>query len=327
MPAQDTLKKDFVKILKQLSPHRHKWEIFSDWLEIAAICMHQLPYQNGELERDAAYETYEAKYMEAIKRYSRAELSEMAKLLGLTIKAHSLDFRDFLGEIAGDEGLLNEEGGQFFTPYSVCRMMAQMTVGNIDAQLQKNGTPLLVSEPAVGGGALVIACAEEVLGQKIDPRSHIQFDCVDVSRTCFNMAYIQLSALGLQAMVRHGNTLSLELWEHRPTTQRRLYDNWLQERRHSQCWETVRDLIVNPGSVINDNQADATPPPAAEDASASMEPAENLADGAQFSLFDENTFMPASADNAAAKKRTVVQLPPPEHRQLGFFDSQNQPEP
>ena len=285
--------------------------------------MHQLPYQNGELERDAAYKTYEAKYMEAIKRYSREELNEMAKLIGITIKAHSIDFGDFLGEIAGDEGLLNEDGGQFFTPYSVCRMMAKMTVGNVDTQLKEHGTPLLVSEPTVGGGAMVIACAEEVLSQNIDPRTHLQFDCIDVSRTAFNMAYIQLSALGLQCMVRHGNTLSLEMWEHRPTPQLRLFDTWLQERRQMQRLELMRDLIVNPNSVFANNQADAEPTPAAEDTPTPTETAENLADGAQISLFDESTFMPASADNAAAKKRNAVQLPPPEHRQLGFFDGQN----
>ncbi|MEM9804023.1 MAG: N-6 DNA methylase [Cyanobacteria bacterium P01_D01_bin.56] len=326
MTVYDTLKKNYVKILKQLSPHRHKWDIFSDWLEIAAISMHQLPYQSGELERDTAFETYEAKYMEAIKRYSREELSEMAKLLGITIQAYNTGFRDFLGELAGDEGLLNEAGGQFFTPYSVCRMMAKMTVGNVDAQLKEHGTPLLVSEPAVGGGAMVIACAEEIMSQKIDPRAYVQFDAVDISRTAFNMAYIGLSALGLQAMVRHGNTLSMEMWEHRPTPQLRLFDKWLQERRQTQRLETMRDLIVNPGSVINDNQADSTPPPAAEDVPEPLETAENLADGTQISLFDENTFMPADTDNAAAKRRNIVQLPPPEHRQLGLFNSQKQPE-
>ena len=48
------------------------------------------------------------------------------------------------------------------------------------------------------------------------------------------MAYIQLSALGLQAVVRHGNTLSDEYWEHRPTPQLRLFHQWLEKQRHSE---------------------------------------------------------------------------------------------
>ena len=226
-------KKPFLSKLQGLSHSRSPHRTFSDWLEIAAIALHQLPYQSGELARDAAFETLEQQYMEAIKPYSRDELTVFSELIALTLLAHHNDYSDFLGEIAGEAELLNQYGGQFFTPYHLCRAIAKMTLGDIATQVKEKGV-ITIAEPAVGAGALVIASAEEVASQGIDPRAHLQFDCTDVSRDAFNMAYIQLSAQNLQAVVRHGNTLSGEYWEHRPTPQLRLFHQWLERQRRSE---------------------------------------------------------------------------------------------
>ena len=236
-------KKPFLSKLRSLSHSHSSHRIFSDWLEIGAISLHQLPYHSGELAKDAAFERLEQRYMEAIKLYTKDELTVFAELLRLTTIAHHTGYGDFLGEIAGEAELLNQRGGQFFTPYSLCRMMAKMTFGNIAAQIKEKGV-LTIAEPAVGAGALVIASAEEVASQGIDPRAHLQFDCTDISRDAFNMAYIQLSALGLQAIVRHGNTLSDEYWEHRPTPQLRLFHHWLEtQQRTHRLVQAVRSLF------------------------------------------------------------------------------------
>ncbi|MEM9944880.1 MAG: N-6 DNA methylase [Cyanobacteria bacterium P01_D01_bin.36] len=171
--------------------------------------------------------------MKQIKLYSKDELLVFSELLGLTISAHHNDYGDFLGEIAGEAALLSKRGGQFFTPYSLCQMMAKMSFGSVKSQIEEKGV-LTVCEPAVGAGALVIASAEEVASQGVNPCAHLQFDCTDVSRDAFNMAYIQLSALGLQAIVHHGNTLSMEIWESRPTLQLRMFDQWLESKREEQ---------------------------------------------------------------------------------------------
>ena len=238
-------KKAFLQKLQKLSYSRSPHRTFSDWLEIAAISMHQLPYHSGELERDAACEQLERTYLERIKPYSKDELNIFAGLLALTISAlgNGKGYSDFLGEIAGEAELLNKGSGQFFTPYHLCRAIAQMTLGDVYQAVKEKGI-VTVCEPAVGSGSLVIASAEEVDMQGIDPRAHMQFDCTDISRDAFNMAYIQLSALGLQAVVRHGNTLSMEYWEHRPTPQLRLFNQWLEPQRRTQrLVQAVRSLL------------------------------------------------------------------------------------
>ncbi len=236
-------KKLFLSKLQSLSHSHSSHRIFSDWLEIGAIALHQLPYQSGELAKDAAFERLEQHYMEAIKPYARDELTVFAELLSLALAEHHAGYGDFLGEIAGEAELLSKRGGQFFTPYHLCRAMAKMTLGDIAAQIKAKGI-ITLAEPAVGAGALVIASAEEVASQGIDPRAHLQFDCTDISRDAFNMAYIQLSALGLQAVVRHGNTLSNEYWESRPTPQFRLFHQWLARQQRSQrLVQAVRSLF------------------------------------------------------------------------------------
>ena len=142
--------------------------MFSDWLEIAAITLHQLPYHSDELAKDAAFETLEQHYLEAIQPYSHDELTVFSELLALTLIAHHIGYGDFLGEMAGEAELLNQDGGQFFTPYHLCRAIAKMTLGDITTQVKEKGV-ITIAEPAVGAGALVIASAEEVASQGVDP--------------------------------------------------------------------------------------------------------------------------------------------------------------
>lgn len=195
--------------------------------------MHQSPYHSGVLENDAAFDKLESAYMERIKPYTREELNIFSELLALTCIEHHSNFGDFLGEIAGESELLNARGGQFFTPYAVCQMMAKISLGNVRKSVEEKGL-VTIGEPAVGAGALVIASAEEIAAQDVDPKFFAQFDCTDVSRNAFNMAYIQLCAQNLQAIVRHGNTLSNEYWEHRPTPQLRLFWKCVKQRQRSE---------------------------------------------------------------------------------------------
>ena len=238
-------RKQFLKQLHSISQSRSPHRTFSDWLEIAAISLHQLPYYSGELAKDDDFERLEQRYLERIKPYRQDELKILAELIGLTIAEHHTGYGDFLGEIAGEAELLNKGSGQFFTPYHLCRAISKMTLGDVRQMVEEKDI-LTVCEPAVGAGALVIASAEEAASQGVDPCAHLQFDCTDISRDAFNMAYIQLSALGLQAVVRHGNTLSGEYWEHRPTPQLRLFEQWLApQRRAARLATAMRSLLVD----------------------------------------------------------------------------------
>ena len=73
-------------------------------------------------------------------------------------------FQDFLGSAYMRLGIGNEAGGQFFTPYHICKLMAEVEVGGMD--LDKD--VITVSEPSCGAGANCIALCGELHGLGVD---------------------------------------------------------------------------------------------------------------------------------------------------------------
>ncbi|ELS02684.1 type I restriction-modification system methyltransferase subunit [Xenococcus sp. PCC 7305] len=239
----EIIKKDFADIIKNLSYSKNKGTIFSDWLETAAIAVRQMPFNAGELPKDESYQEYEEKYLEVAGRYSREELNQFASLTALTVEGISVYKGDFLGEIYGSLELTNEDAGQFFTPFTVSTAMAKMMIGDVKQQVKEKGI-ITISDPASGAGGTLIAAAHEVAHQGIDPRNHVQFHATDISRNCFNMTYLQLSLMDLQAVVEHGNTISMEIWETRKTPQMMFFEDWLENNKTLKMVQHMHNFLT-----------------------------------------------------------------------------------
>lgn len=230
-PAQ--LRKDFCRLIEDFSYSRHTWDVFSDFVEFAALATHQLPYLSGDLKACTASEEIEAAFQERAQRLPGKEkdIEKFSAMLGIMTMALAQEPHDFLGACFEDLGIANARAGQFFTPPSVCRFMATISAGNIkaqlDAKLAKKQLPILtIQDPACGAGGMLIAFAAEVLSQGIDIRQNLLFDAIDIDRRCFNMTYAQLGLLSLMADCHWGNTIKWEFWHHRPTPQRALFNDW-----------------------------------------------------------------------------------------------------
>ncbi|WP_099076678.1 N-6 DNA methylase [Nostoc linckia] len=290
MSQLNSLKKDFIKGFSDLTRSRSTGAVFSDWLEIVAVSMRQLPFQAGELPKDADFQTYEDKYLAVAKRYSTEELNRMSEIMGMAIVALKLHPCDFLGQCYMEMEQGNEAAGQFFTPYEVCRLMAKMTVGTADSlkeTIQKKGV-ITVQEPAAGAGGMMIALAQEVEELGFDPRAVLRFDAIDIARNCFNMSYFQMAATDLQCTVHHGNTLSMEIWESRPTPQLMLFEEWAKPRRLEAA---LRGLLGDTNPLLQDEPAAAPPqePPAPPLSAAKPKP-DIVLKPQQMTLFNLNDF-------------------------------------
>lgn len=281
--------------------------------------MHQLPFNSGDFSKDDKdYQRLEKAYLERIKGYERDELEQMAKMTVMVLSMHMQDFGDYLGEIAGDNGFLNQDGGQFFTPFSVARAMAIMNLENAHDILERKGI-ITISDPAVGGGACLMAAAKALYDQKIDPRSAAQFDAVDISRNAFNMAYIQLSAADLNAMVRHGNTISMEIWENRPTPQLRYFDRELKQYR---AITQMKQLLTDPDSFFNSDMVEPIAQTITESTldNQSTQESEPMESPAQQSLFGSQEF---SSAQSGSKRRLKSDVVIPSAEQLDLFSEGN----
>jgi len=202
----DPFQKEFVKLL-QANAYRHRpHEVFRDFCEMCALAF-------SNVVDLAQYAKREARYLDIVKRYTPEEARRFPAMREAVVNSLECGFSDTLGQLFMALELGNHWKGQFFTPYDVALMMAKMTVGDVGAQVEQQGF-ITINEPAAGAGAMVIACAHAIHDQGINYQRAIHVTATDVDATAVHMAYIQFSLLHIPAIVVHGNSLTVEEWEH-----------------------------------------------------------------------------------------------------------------
>lgn len=153
----------------------------------------------------------ENRYLQIIKAYDRDEVTALSELFANLVAAMEFETGDVLGSIYMELEIGNSNMGQFFTPYEVCKLMARMT---LDADMIRQRVELqgfvTMSEPACGGGAMIIAMAEEMAGLQLNPQQHLHVTAIDLDLKAVHMAYLQLSLLHIPAAIVYGNALTVE---------------------------------------------------------------------------------------------------------------------
>lgn len=193
----------FVSLFNQTAPDENRWQVFSDFVHMAACSLY------NALHRD---EAFEADYMRRVGRYSREDANNMSCLLAEVIQGLEFCPTDFLGQIFMNLELGNARHGQFFTPYNVSHTMAQMTLSDGLPVLTSGERDFItVSDPACGAGGMIVALAEAMLEAGFNPQKQMMAYCVDIDPVAAMMCYIQLSLMGIPAIVATGNSLTVEI--------------------------------------------------------------------------------------------------------------------
>lgn len=194
--------KELVKLFDRLAQRHSRWEVWADFVYMTAAAL------SNAVDR-AHFEEREKDYLTIAGKYNKAELeavAEMFALLGIGMDENP--DQDFLGGLFMSLDLGNQYKGQFFTPYNVCRMMAQITgTDDLKARLERQGW-VSVNDCCCGAGALLVAFANECVRQKINYQTSVLFVAQDIDLTAGLMCYIQLSLLGCPGYVVIGNTLT-----------------------------------------------------------------------------------------------------------------------
>lgn len=195
--------REFQRTIQREFHRYHTWQVFSDFCELSAIAIYN---QLAHFEQ-----AREENYLAIIRRYEELEERQaMAHMLSITMQALDSCYQDFLGQMFMQLELGSHWHGQFFTPYDLCHLMAQLTFDDEHVEKTRRNEIVSIQEPACGGGAMVIAVAEHVERSKGNVQ-FLQVHATDLDRTAANMAYIQFSLLGIPAAVHTGNTLSMEV--------------------------------------------------------------------------------------------------------------------
>ena len=196
-------KKEFMRDITSLHRH-HTYRTFSDFCECSALAMAQATGFSDEREQ---------RYLDIVKTYDKKELAVFPRLLSYVVEALSECMQDFLGQVYMELELGNSAQGQFFTPYHLSKLMAQLTLEDLDDRVREQGF-IRYNEPACGSGSMAIAAAEAIKEAGHNYQNVMHVTAIDVSAQACHMTYIQLNLLHIPAIVIHGNTLSLKEYGH-----------------------------------------------------------------------------------------------------------------
>lgn len=199
--------KEFLELFRQLCHSRTSWQVWADLINAIACSI-----SNAVDRTPKHYEQREKEYEQCIKQLGSVEIP--AKLMSIIVMAlENEPEQDFLGKMYMNLNLGNHWKGQFFTPYSICKLMSQIAVENIDRQIEEQGY-ISVCDPACGAGATLIAAANNMKSSKYNFQNHALFVGQDVDRIVAQMCYIQLALLGCAGYICVGNSLSNPMTGH-----------------------------------------------------------------------------------------------------------------
>ena len=197
----------FVRIIDWIDQSKHRSEVFQDFCELSYCALAKNASPNPKQKDDL-----EAQYMAVVAKYrNKDDVCQMPKLLAIAVTELSGGGCDFLGAVAGELGVLDSKLGQFFTPYEVSRLMAEITMTEVSKTIAEKGF-VTIDEPAAGAGGMLLAVADVIEGKGHRPETTIWVEATELSRPTFYMCYIQLAARGLSGIVFCGNSLSMEMF-------------------------------------------------------------------------------------------------------------------
>ena len=206
-------KKRFLNGFKILTRSRNMYEVWSDAMYLFATGIANpsiLPLR--ELKPfDGVWNEREQEYLRIIKKYSKKEQKLFPQMFALLVKELDVHpWQDLLGEIYMMAKISSKDKGQFFTPYSVCQLMAMITMQKkaVAKTVHTDGY-VSVYDSACGAGATLIASMEQCseIFKRLNWQNHVCYVAQDIDPVSCYMCYIQMSLHGAAGYVCCGDTI------------------------------------------------------------------------------------------------------------------------
>lgn len=215
--------KAFISLFNRTAPYHKRHKVFEDFVSCSVIALEN---------RLQFSEAREQKYLRIVSGYEKQDVINMAHLLAHVIEGLEQGFCDFLGSVFMQLELGDKYRGQFFTPWSVASMMAQMQLGNVKV-LFEDKPFITLREPACGAGSMILAMADTLNRSGYPAYRRMWVSATDIDPLAAGMAYIQLSLCGVAGEVVIGNALCNERRRVLLTPGHYL-GNWSYRLHHSQ---------------------------------------------------------------------------------------------
>lgn len=193
---------EFQKVFSKLCQTKSAWQAWSDFVEMSAIAI-----SNAFEYRIQVKQEREERYLNIIGGYGKNEQQLFPELMAILVASLEREpEQDFLGEMFMALELGSHWKGQFFTPYSLCKAMAQINIQDVEEKIKDKGY-VSINDPACGAGATLIAARNALASAGIGGTQAF-FVGQDIDRVAGMMCYIQLSLLGCAGYVVIADTLT-----------------------------------------------------------------------------------------------------------------------
>ena len=209
MDKRQKYTKELLEMFNKINKKYDQYSLFEHLVEMMAISLSN----RVDLKQ---YDVREKRYLDIVKQYDRPTLNVMVEIFGKLTIALTDQPCDYLGNLFMDLGFGHSGNGQYFTPFHIAKLMADINMGDkdsLEATIAKKGR-VSIMEPTCGGGQLLIAAYSSFEEKGINPMETMEVYAKDISRICVLMCYTQLSLLGVPGVVVRGNGLTNEELEH-----------------------------------------------------------------------------------------------------------------
>lgn len=201
-----------ISILTRANAYEHPSRVFEDWLSVVDGTLTMLPLHLASVlsSRTFADDTpgVRAIWDDVKKRQPPAAFPKFAEAFGVlldsTTDGDSVTYHDTLGDVYMRMAA-NSQSGQFFTPWAVAKMMAEMQSDHgvevtrrleIERETGEPFQPVTVHDPACGSGVLLLAFASTYPRHMIE-QGRVLFSGQDVDPTCVRMAKCNIRLYGM----------------------------------------------------------------------------------------------------------------------------------
>lgn len=246
--------RNFVKCFEKLHNNYNGFTIFSDFLAISALEISNAVNPTDERKQ---------RYTKTLNKYKDDEKKLFADMFACIVaEMHPVagdipQYYDVLGELFGGLELHDSWKGQFFTPQPVSDVMARITLREHEEDIEKRGY-ISSLEPCIGGGANVIGLVNAMFLKGYNPCKQLLVTAYDLDERCIYMSYIQLSLMGIPAMIQQRNTLTNETYGDYWVTPVFVLDDWIGRLRLERLVSIMRGFI----SDVESNTPAEVPAPA-----------------------------------------------------------------
>ena len=191
---------------------RDYYSVLGDFFEASAISVKNAVDIND-------HDVYEKRFQDIANSYGKEGMKVFSECLSLfageinaAINGEAM-FRDFAGELYMASGTNSKGLGQFFTPYHISHLMAEVNIekDRFLKEIEENPDRVITFyEPTCGAGGLMVAAIDVMHSAGINYAHNMFIDCGDIEPRCFHMSYLTISLLGAPAVVRLGDALSMK---------------------------------------------------------------------------------------------------------------------